>query len=130
MASLPRLLSFDEAAAVLDPNGSIGITARTIDRYVREGRLPKLRLGRRPAVREDHLTELLEKEEQWFKSTNPGNGRTTAPASSEDTSTGGSTKSRQTQRTRAALSRLGIGSPGKSGNVKSLDAARRKHSAK
>ena len=51
MAGLPRLLTFDEAALVLDPNRSIGITSRTIERYVREGALPKLRLGRRLAVR-------------------------------------------------------------------------------
>lgn len=109
---------------MLDPNGTLGITARSIERFVREGRLPRIKLGRTPGVREDHLTKLLRENEQWFRSTSQGSERETGPASSVGTSKANSMKSRQTRLTRDVLVRLGINSPRNSGNVHDLDAAR------
>ena len=59
-----RLLTYAEAASRLDPDGSVGITERSIRRLVEEGALPSIRLGRRPAVPEQALAMLIEQSVQ------------------------------------------------------------------
>lgn len=64
-----RLLTYAEAASRLDPDGSVGITERSIRRLVEEGALPSIRLGRRPAVPEQALAMLIEQSVQSARQT-------------------------------------------------------------
>jgi excisionase family DNA binding protein len=122
--TLPRLISYERAAAMMDPYGELGITVRTIERLIRERKLSKFKIGRKPAVRESDVNNLIERREQWFKSTNRESEKATGPVSSGDTLAGSNGRSQQTRQTRAALSRIGTGSKKNSGTVHHLDAAR------
>ncbi len=57
---MPDLLTYDQAAKLLDPTGKLGISARSIQRHVAAGRLPKVRVGRKPAVLKSDVMRLIE----------------------------------------------------------------------
>ena len=55
------LLTYEQAAEMLDPTGEIGITVRSIRRHVQAGRLRKVKIGRKPAVFKSDLLGLVER---------------------------------------------------------------------
>ena len=57
---MPDLLTYEQAARLLDPTGKLEITARSIQRHVAAGRLRKVRVGRKPAVLKSDLMRLIE----------------------------------------------------------------------
>ena len=54
------LLTYEQAAKLLDPTGELEITARSIQRHVAVGRLRKVRVGRKPAVLKSDVLGLVE----------------------------------------------------------------------
>lgn len=57
---MPDLLTYEQAAKLLDPTGELEITARSIQRHVAAGRLRKVRVGRKPAVLKSDVMELID----------------------------------------------------------------------
>ncbi len=57
---MTNLLTYEQAAELLDPTGELQITARSIQRHVAAGRLRKVRVGRKPAVLKSDVMELIE----------------------------------------------------------------------
>ena len=55
------LLTYEQAAKLLDPTGEIGVTVRSIQRHVQAGRLRKVKVGRKPAVLKSEVLDLIER---------------------------------------------------------------------
>ena len=55
-ARVPELLTYREAARLVDPTGALGVTHRSIARHVAQGRLNRVKIGRRAAVVRAELT--------------------------------------------------------------------------
>ncbi len=53
------LLTYEQAARLLDPTGELEITTRSIQRHVSAGRLRKVRVGRKPAVLKSDVLGLI-----------------------------------------------------------------------
>ncbi len=63
-----RLLTLSEAAALLH------VSTRTLQRMIRSGELPALKVGGQWRVRESQLTQWIEKRESSVAATNNGDG--------------------------------------------------------
>ena len=63
-----RLLTLSEAAALLH------VSTRTLQRMIRSGELPALKVGGQWRVRESQLTQWIEKRESSVAATNNGGG--------------------------------------------------------
>ncbi len=57
---MPDLLTYEQAAKLLDPTVKLESTSRSIQRHVAAGRLRKVRVGRKPAILKSDLMRLIE----------------------------------------------------------------------
>lgn len=57
--AIPDLVSYEEAAQIIDASGKQGVTVRTIRRLVAEGVLQKVKIGRHPAVHRKQVLALV-----------------------------------------------------------------------
>ncbi len=77
---MTELLTYEQAAKLLDPTGKLEITARSIQRHVAAGRLPKVKVGRKPAVLRSDVMRLIEppQEPATVRRSGPSHGNTPA----------------------------------------------------
>ena len=126
----PELLTYDEAARLLDPMGTIGVTHRSIRRHIAQGRLNRVKVGRKPAVLKREVLALMREMEPCRPTTSQASGTATEPISSAAMPVGASVRSARARETRKLLNECGESSRSEpTGNVTSFTRERLRRSA-